>query len=196
MLETPHSGYHWRGQQPFFEGWYYRLTLPELGQTIAFMYSIQDPAGGTAQSGTVVQVLGPDDQYFCRTFADVSQFWADREGLGHGCDRNPIHRQPEYYRATATAHKGQMHDPLTGQTWRWNYTLEPVYGWGSPQQAQQSTAGWLSQLQIFEPGWQVLMAHGWATGWFERGSQRYEFQRAPAYSEKNWGAMLLRASPI
>ena len=43
-LQTPHSGYHWDGTpQRFFEGWYYRVTLPELGQTIAFMYSIDDP---------------------------------------------------------------------------------------------------------------------------------------------------------
>ncbi|WP_263971739.1 tocopherol cyclase family protein [Leptolyngbya ohadii] len=52
---------------------------------------------------------------------------------------------------------------------------------------QQSTAGWLSQFQIFEPGWQILMAHGLATGWIEWNGRRYEFVNAPAYGEKNWG---------
>ena len=78
---TPHSGYHWQGrQQPFFEGWYYRLTLlPHQGnQTIAFMYSLQDPGAQTAASGGTVQILGPDEQYFCRSLPDVSQFWAWR----------------------------------------------------------------------------------------------------------------------
>lgn len=31
------------------------------------------------------------------------------------------------------------------------------------------------------------MAHGLATGWIEWNGQRYEFDQAPAYREKNWG---------
>jgi len=48
---------------------------------------------------------------------------------------------------------------------------------------QQSTAGWLSFLPIFEPGWQILMAHGLATGWIEWNGKT-QFTNAPAYSEK------------
>ncbi|MEA5465864.1 tocopherol cyclase family protein [Leptothoe sp. PORK10 BA2] len=212
---TPHGGYHWNGrQQPFFEGWYYRLTLPPAqgNQTIAFMYSLQDPASPSTASGGAVQILGPDEQYFCRSLPDVSQFWAWKYKLGHGHHRHsPSHpghnshgpitasyrategcRPTEGYQATATHHKGQFWDPSTDRTARWHYALEPVYSWGAPNQPQ-STAGWLSQLQIFEPGWQVLMAHGWATGWFEWvdaagvSIYRYDFQRVPAYAEKNWG---------
>jgi len=32
--QTPHSGYHWDGSSRRFEGWYYRVTLPECGQTL------------------------------------------------------------------------------------------------------------------------------------------------------------------
>ena len=189
---TPHSGYHWQGrQQPFFEGWYYRLTLlPHQGnQTIAFMYSLQDPGAQTAASGGTVQILGPDEQYFCRSLPDVSQFWAWRHRLGHGHSRSSS--IPESYRATDTLHEGQFWNPASAQIVRWHYTLEPVYGWGDPGYPQ-STAGWLSQFQIFEPGWQILMAHGYATGWFERidadgKTVRFDFDKAPAYSEKNWG---------
>ena len=188
---TPHSGYHWNGRQhPFFEGWYYRLTLPpEQGnQTIAFMYSLQDPGKQTTASGGTVQILGPNEQYFCRSLPEVSQFWAWPYRLGHGHSR----RGPERYRVTDTQHTGQFWCPVTGNTVRWHYALEPVYTWGAPQRPQ-STAGWLSQFQIFEPGWQVLMAHGWATGWFEsvdaagRPIHRFDFERVPAYGEKNWG---------
>ncbi len=34
---------------------------------------------------------------------------------------------------------------------------------------------------------QVMMAQGRATGWIEWGGERFDFQDAPAYSEKNWG---------
>jgi tocopherol cyclase len=203
-LQTPHSGYHWDGtSRRFFEGWYYRVTLPDWGQTFAFMYSIEDPVGGQPYSGGSAQILGPDDTYLCRTFPDVSQFWAwrDRLGLGHW---RPFSQRSSYlppdqfnqftqqgnlegYQATACLHQGFLRDPGSGASARWHYVIEPIYGWGEPDRRQQSTADLLSQLQIFEPGWQILMAHGWATGWIEWQSQRYEFYGAPAYGEKNWG---------
>ena len=74
-LQTPHSGYHWDGSdRRFFEGWYYRVTLPEEKQTFAFMYSIEDPIGSKSYSGGGAQILGPNDEYLCRTFPDVQNF--------------------------------------------------------------------------------------------------------------------------
>jgi tocopherol cyclase len=209
-LQTPHSGYHWqRGQRRFFEGWYFRVTLPDIGQSFAFMYSIEDPAGGQTHSGGTAQILAIADQYLCRTFPAVHRFWAWREALGLGHWRSlqdkteanlrwnaaaswltpEVFEQQikEGYQATATWHQGKLTEP-NGHTARWQYQTRPVYGWGIPTQPQQSTAGWLSFLGIFEPGWQILMAHGLATGWIEWQGQRYDFTNAPAYSEKNWGA--------
>lgn len=208
-LQTPHSGYHWQGdRQRFFEGWYYRVTLPQERQSFAFMYSIEDPIGGQPHSGGAAQILGPDDEYFCRTFPDVKQFWAwpDALGLGHwpaslkSSQSLPSPRYlapaqfkaliPEGYQGTATQHQGKLTDPsrLSGSpAVSWDYHIQPIYGWGNPDRAQQSTAGWLSQFQIFEPGWQILMAHGLASGWIDWQGRRYEFQNAPAYAEKNWG---------
>lgn len=199
-LQTPHSGYHWNGHaERFFEGWYFRVTLPDY--TFAFMYSIEDPIGSQPHSGGAAQILGPKDSYFCRTFPNTERFWAWKEGLGLGhWRRNPAALPPQFllpiefdrqieegYQVTATWHQGRLHDPGSGETVRWQYSTEPIYGWGNRNQPQQSTAGWLSRWQIFEPGWQVLMAHGLATGWIEWQGQRYDFSNAPAYSEKNWG---------
>lgn len=203
LLQTPHSGYHWDGSdRRFFEGWYFRVTLPECGQTFAFMYSIEDPHG-SPHSGGAAQILGPNDAYLCRTFPHVSEFWAwrDRLGLGHWRSRHKrAGKQPQYlhpsefdrhvpegYQVTTTQHQGVLRDPRSGESARWHYTTQPIYGWGQPHRPQQSTAGWLSRWQIFEPGWQILMAHGQATGWIEWYGERFSFQAAPAYSEKNWG---------
>ena len=201
-LQTPHSGYHWDGSsQRFFEGWYYRVTLPDCGHTFAFMYSIEDPLGNQPHSGGAAQILGPEDSYLCRTFPDVNKFWASREvlALGHW-GKTDLSTKPAYlpaevferhvqdgYQATATWHQGALHDPGTGSQARWQYEIKPVYGWGNQNEPQQSTAGWLSSFPIFEPGWQILMAHGLATGWIEWNGQRYDFTNAPAYGEKNWG---------
>lgn len=201
-LKTPHSGYHWDGSDGrFFEGWYYRVTLPHCGQTFAFMYSIDDPIGGKPHSGGAAQVLGPDDHYLCRTFADVNRFWASSESLALGhWGKTDLAISPQYlhpskfeayiqdgYQATATLNQGSIRDRASNNYCRWQYEIQPVYGWASHGVPQQSTAGWLSYLQIFEPGWQILMAHGLATGWIEWNGKRYNFTNAPAYSEKNWG---------
>ncbi|PLZ63733.1 tocopherol cyclase family protein, partial [Fischerella thermalis] len=70
--QTPHSGYHWdHSSRRFFEGWYYRVTLPDEDQSFAFMYSIEDPIGGKPHSGGAAQILGPNDEYLCRTFPEV-----------------------------------------------------------------------------------------------------------------------------
>ncbi len=214
------------------------------------MYSIEDPIGGQPYSGGAAQILGPHDEYLCRTFPDVTTFWAWKHalGLGHWGKRReergergeeaegrgqraegsqesgvgsresrklkifsaetlreqnsklktfslaPHYLSPkqftefvqEGYQATATWHQGILREP-SGASARWAYQIEPVYGWGNANRLQQSTAGWLSSLQIFEPGWQILMAHGFATGWVEWNGRHYNFENAPAYSEKNWG---------
>jgi tocopherol cyclase len=202
QLQTPHSGYHWDGSdRRFFEGWYYRVTLPDCGQTFAFMYSIEDPIGGRYSGGSA-QILAPDDEYLCRTFPSSDRFWAWQEALGLGHWRlgqsdggqarwlEPARFDrliPEGYQASATWHQGKLTDPGSGQSAQWQYAIQPIYGWGDAAGTQQSTAGWMSQLQIFEPGWQILMAHGLATGWIEWNGDRYAFENAPAYGEKNWG---------
>jgi tocopherol cyclase len=197
-LQVPHSGYHWNGiDRDFFEGWYFRVTLPKPRESFAFMYSIEDRLGKSNRSSGAVQILGIDEEHLMCSFPDTRQFWATKNelGLGHWGETNlPIQPQllsvAEFdrhiiqgYQVTATLHQGA----LPSQNCRWCYHTVPVYGWGQPQQPQQATAGLLSYLSIFEPGWQILMAHGLATGWIEWRGEHYNFTNAPAYSEKNWG---------
>jgi len=203
MGKIPHSGYHWNQISPsYFEGWYYRLTLPEIEQTFAFMYSIEDPIGQQANSGGAVQILGIDEAYLDRSLGNVTQFFAakDRLSFGHWGKTNltttpqllPGKEFTQYitegYQATAYLNQGSIYNPVRNEYCRWEYEIEPIYGWGDIQKSQQSTAGWLSYLPIFEPGWQITLAHGLATGWIEWQGQCYQFNNAPAYSEKNWGA--------
>ena len=152
FTQTPHSGYHWDGgSRRFFEGWYYRVTLPDIGQTIAFMYSIEDPMGNQPYSGGAAQILGINDEYLCRTFPDVNKFWASRDvlGLGHWGKTNlqvaPLylirdeftHYIQEGYQATAILNQGIITDPATGNYCRWEYEIQPIYAWGNQNTFQQ-----------------------------------------------------------
>ncbi len=149
--QTPHSGYHWDGSdRRFFEGWYFRVTLPEDKQTFAFMYSIEYPIGGKPDSGGGAQIIGPNDEYFCRTFPDVKKFWAAPEALelGHWgrTDLPGVSRylDPQIfnahikqgYQATATRHQGNLSDPETNNYCCWQYQTQPIYGWGNSDAAQ------------------------------------------------------------
>ena len=201
-FDVPHSGYHWNKiTANYFEGWYFRLTLPEIEQTFAFMYSIQDPGGKQANSGGAVQILGIDETYLCRTINNVDKFFAAKDNFSFGhWGKTNFKTKPqllssaefqqyviEGYQATSRLNQGSIYDPARNEYCRWEYQIEPVYVWGNSQQTQQSTAGLLSYLPIFEPGWQITLAHGLATGWIEWQGKRYQFDKAPAYSEKNWG---------
>ncbi len=200
--ETPHSGYHWNGNADrFFEGWYFRVTLPEIKQSFAFMYSIDDPCGGKPHSGGAAQILGINEEYLWRTFPDVDKFWAARDylGLTHW-GKTDLTIKPqllkssefelyiqEGYQVTSTLNQGFIRDASTNKYCRWQYETKPIYGWGNSHSFQKSTAGLLSFFPIFEPGWQILMAHGLASGYIEWNEKIYQFKDAPAYSEKNWG---------
>jgi len=199
LHETPHSGYHWQGQSPFFEGWYVRLILPDSGDTFAFMYSIENPAGNLAYGGGAVQILGPVEQLKLRTFPDVKKFWASSKtfSLGHwgsGSPKTPPQpltadqfwqHIPDGYQIHQHHHQGQI--SLGNRRCRWQFQITPQTHWGSRHRPGQATAGWLSFLPLFDPGWQVLMAKGLAIGWIDWQGKQYQFNNAIAYAEKNWG---------
>ncbi len=141
MEFPPHSGYHWQGQNPFFEGWYCRLLLPDSGESFAFMYSIENPGGDRPYSGGAVQILGPGsngekDELLCRTFPSVQNFWASptQFALGHwGKNSSSLPPQPldpqdffstvnEGYQIHGHHHQGRIR--VANQQCRWHFTVE------------------------------------------------------------------------
>jgi len=194
-LAPPHSGYHLRGRKRGFEGWYHRLTLPS-GPSFAFVYSIFDPADeDSPRHGVGVQLFGPDEQASGLRIASAGDaFWADEHALALGHTtlgvalRRPAPAKAfarfvqQGWQLTSTRHQGKCDDIS------WSYDVEPRLGWGGGKDAKQySTAGWLAALPVFEPHYQILMAHGLASGHVSWRGQRYDFESAPAYTEKNWG---------
>jgi tocopherol cyclase len=202
LLKSRHAGYHGPGApQRFFEGWYYRVSLPKEGESFAFMYSIEDPGREKSTSGGFAQVLGPKDERVYQILPNTQQFWASRQQLAlghwHECTQTSPALELGYlppetfdktvlwgYQATDQLNQGLIHD-AQGNVVRWQYRIEPEYGWGLERNL--ATMGLFSYLPVFEPGWQILMNRGAATGWVEWKGERYEFSGAPAYGEKNWG---------
>jgi tocopherol cyclase len=196
LRSPPHSGYHMRGRTTGFEGWYTRLTLPDC--SFAFIHAICDPANAESpRHGVSTQVVGPGGCEKSPNTPSGTSFWADEHelALGHTITGVPFKKPmsgPAFnrfvdggFQMTSTLHQGKLPDGSAS----WCYTVEPRLGWGGDVQnsRQFSTAGWLAALPVFEPHWQVLLAHGLATGHVVWRGERFEFARVPVYAEKNWG---------
>ncbi|KAK8654833.1 hypothetical protein V6N13_107430 [Hibiscus sabdariffa] len=220
---TPHSGYHFDGTpRQFFEGWYFKVSIPERKQSFCFMYSVENPAfrkkltpletlqHGPRFTGVGAQILGAYDKYICQYTEESPNFWGRRHELVLGntfvpnkASQPPSKEVPprefnrkvlEGFQVTPLWSQGSIRDDgrtyyaETVKTARWEYSTRPIYGWGDAGSKQKSTASWFAAFPIFEPHWQICMASGLSTGWIEWDGERFEFQDAPSYSEKNWGA--------
>ncbi|KAM2544478.1 hypothetical protein FF1_016951 [Malus domestica] len=226
-LRTPHSGYHFDGTtRKFFEGWYFKVSIPERRQSFCFMYSVENPAfqkpltalelaqNGQRSTGVGAQILGAYDKYICQYSEESQNFWGSREELMLGNtfiaekQSKPLNKEVppkefdsrviEGFQVTPLWHQGSIRDDgrsdyvETVPTARWEYSTRPIYGWGDVGSKQKSTAGWLAAFPVFEPHWQICMAGGLSTGWIEWDGERFEFEDAPSYSEKNWGGAFPR----
>ncbi len=99
----------------------------------------------------------------------------------------------------------KAHQGIAG-TAEFDLVIKPVAGWGDypplfsteavpsdqlikgrNNYRQYSTAGWLASFPVFEPHWQITMAHARASGLVNWNGTLYEFEDAPFYGEKNWG---------
>ena len=83
----------------FFEGWYYRVTLPSTNESFAFIFSIEDPIPiknknknknnqipSSPLSLATVQIMGPQDgDYLVECTPDHTKFWAHQNCQAFGC---------------------------------------------------------------------------------------------------------------
>ncbi|KAH9310671.1 hypothetical protein KI387_025706, partial [Taxus chinensis] len=89
--------YHFDGSnRRFFEGWYFKVSIPEQKQSFCFMYSDEDPAfsrrpgvleellTGPRFPGIGAQILGADEKYICQYSNEVQSFWGSRHELALG----------------------------------------------------------------------------------------------------------------
>jgi tocopherol cyclase len=90
-LRTPHSGYHFDGStRKFFEGWYFKVSIPERRQSFCFTFSVENPSFqkklskfeeaqyGPRFTGVGAQILGADDKYICQYTENSQRFWASK----------------------------------------------------------------------------------------------------------------------
>lgn len=104
LQQPPHAGCHFRPTHPltsrrhkgprkrkrFFEGWYYRITIPEEDASFAIIVSIEDPFHKTANNKNLLslsclQIMGPNDEYLIQADPEDTKFWASTTEQALGC---------------------------------------------------------------------------------------------------------------
>lgn len=219
----PHSGYHRTvgARRPFFEGWYFRVTLPEARDNLSLIYHVYDPdLRDSPRRAAGAQVCAPGGGYLFRESADVDAFAAAphrlalRMPMGGTSDAATGAEEDEllFFEVSddGRRHRGRLVASTTREDesiWpsakrvesvEWDFSVKVEAGFGargdgadssssSSSSRHKSTAGWLSALPVFEPHYQILMAHGLATGHVTVDGVKTAFANAPAYAEKNWG---------
>ncbi|GMH96660.1 hypothetical protein TrVE_jg6644 [Triparma verrucosa] len=219
FLATPHSHFHYPSptdrntphttqKKNWFEGWYYRITLPPSTTSscsLSFVVIVslehnQDPA----KSATAVQVMGPADSYFWQTQSCISDF----RSLGPNQLSSPL--ESGYYNISENfmdvklvgASPGTDPSPSLSPSssssssssschdFHFNISsIVPLCGWGDHHSGQKSTAGWLAKFSLFDPHWQITMSSASASGTIAYDNQTYSFSDAKFYAEKNWGSI-------
>mmetsp|Transcript_7165 Transcript_7165/g.15707 ORF Transcript_7165/g.15707 Transcript_7165/m.15707 type:complete len:688 (-) Transcript_7165:1681-3744(-) len=129
--------------------------------------------------------------------------WSER--VQSGFQILPFHLQGRLNGHDGTLGGVKADQGISG-TAEFDLVIKPVAGWGNypplystggapleqrskgrKDYRQYSTAGWLAYFPVFEPHWQITMAHARASGFVNWNGTLYEFDDAPFYGEKNWG---------
>ena len=106
-MKTPHSGYHRRVgvERPFFEGWYFRVTLPRERQSASLIYHVYDPdLPSSRRHGAGAQVCAPGRKVFIRREPERGEWILGvgaRVGIGVDARRRRILRGGERGRETS-----------------------------------------------------------------------------------------------
>ncbi len=77
--------YHFDGSsREFFEGWYFKVSIPEVKQSFAWMYVSENPGSAAASSkreggargpSSAAQIMGANDEYLFQDQPSVKSFW-------------------------------------------------------------------------------------------------------------------------
>ncbi len=168
--------YHWDGQDPYFEGWYFKVSDPEAERSYLFIYAVYSPAGTSPESCSFIMAginsPGTNDLIYARY--PVESFTSDSEQFD-----TAIGSQNRARGDTETLHaRGSVSD--NDSSCSWNIDFDITHTW-------ENTMGWMARLPDLQTYWHVGAMKALASGWIEWNGDRFEFDGSIGYQEKNWG---------
>lgn len=171
--DNPEDATHFDGvTDPFYEGWYHRVSIPETGEAFFFIYSVINPA--PSSPGPALAFLYCGRAKTLQTAYQTFPVSAYRAASGHQDVRIGTAR------TTALRFAGEAQD---GQhQCAWDLQVAGPLAWNQ-------TMGWMTGVAGLETSWTVGALEGQHTGWVRFDGERYNLKGAPGYCDHNWGAV-------
>lgn len=171
-----HNRYHWVGQSPYFEGWYFKVSEPETRRSHFFIYAIYTPSGESPESCAFMMagINSAGDDRLVQARYPVSEFHSSAAVFDTRIGPDNLARGD----GDALQACGSVRDNGTACAWEIDFTITETW---------KHTMGWMGLLPDLQTYWHVGAMSARASGWVEWDGERYEFEDCPGYQEKNWG---------
>jgi len=161
--------YHWDGfSDPFFEGWFFRLTLPDEDVSFAFLYGVRNPGADRPEDGDAFVVALGSDGTLIQSLMPVDEFTGSLQMLDVKVGD---------HRATANTLSGSLADD--DHSVSWDLTVSAADPW-------TDTMGILTNIPFLPVNWYVGALQARAGGTIVWNGKKYQVNDAPLFQDHNW----------
>ncbi|MGZ3788096.1 MAG: tocopherol cyclase family protein [Bacteriovorax sp.] len=159
-------------QRPWFEWWYYKVVLPETGESFFFVYGVVNPWDKShALKGTRAYVgMGDFNRY------DQIENLFPVEKFKAAYDQTLV--EVENQQASDVHFSGSLEHPSRDQ-YSWDISINKDWSYNA--------AGWITGRGVTDIEWYPAQAGAHCSGTIISKNKLYQFTDAPCYQDRNWG---------
>jgi tocopherol cyclase len=170
----PFNVYQWKGKQngPWFEWWYYKVVLPETGESFFFVYGVVNPWDkNKTMLGTRAYVSMGD--FKAKTQIEMKYPVTDFKAA---YDQTLVTVAGQV--ATDQNIKGELLEK-NGDVTSWDISLQKDWAYNA--------TGWATGKGITNIEWYPAQASAKCSGSIVSHNKLHQFTDAPCYQDRNWG---------
>ena len=170
----PFNVYQWKSNNkgPWFEWWYYKVVLPETGESFFFVYGVVNPWDSKNTMPGTRAYIGMGDFSAKKQVENkypVSEFSAAYD------QTRVLVAQNE---ATDQSLRGDLKD-TNGDRYYWDISIQKEWAYNA--------TGWATGSGITDIEWYPAQASAKCSGSIISHNQLFQFTDAPCYQDRNWG---------
>jgi tocopherol cyclase len=178
---NPEDGDHFDGESdPYYEGWYHKISLPEEEDAFFFIYTVINPLPGSTFPSEAFLYCGRS-----KTLETVYQSFPATAYSAENEHRDVriLDGDRQVARATALRFAGEAREGSAECSW--DVWLDDGVPW-------TETMGWLTGQPGLETSWTVGTIRARASGWIRFKGEKFTFEDVPGYCDHNWGVVFPR----
>ena len=157
---------------PWFEWWYYKVVLPESGESFFFVYGVVNPWDNLHKMPGTRSYVGMGDfrnKLMAGEEYPVSAFAASYDDVSVEVNKNI---------ASDKNLQGNLVNP-DGKQFSWNMSVEKQWSYNA--------TGWATGAMLTNIEWYPAQAGALCSGTIVSDGRVHDFSGAPCYQDRNWG---------